>query len=116
MAATSSGPGIADLPVVALAPMRTAYSGSMASVLATPPTAICQSSRKAARTARETMPARSEREAFMAQPARLIAKEFRYSSGFAGSKTLPITEKDFDVAVGGVRPASFISLAASVAR
>ena len=46
----------------------------------------------------------------------LILKLFRYSSGLAGSKFLPITEKLLVVVVGGVSPASFITLAASVAR
>ena len=47
---------------------------------------------------------------------RLIAKLFTYSSGFAGSKVLPITTKLLLVAAGGVRPTSFISLVVSVAR
>ncbi len=49
-------------------------------------------------------------------PARLISTAFLilklviYSSGFDGSKVLPITTKVLVVAVGGVRPTSFISL------
>ncbi len=46
----------------------------------------------------------------------LILKLLRYSSGLAGSNGLPITEKLLVVVVGGVSPASFISLVASVAR
>ncbi len=46
----------------------------------------------------------------------LILKLLRYSSGFAGSKVLPITTKLLLVEVGGVSPASVISLVASVAR
>jgi transposase, IS30 family len=46
----------------------------------------------------------------------LILKLARYSSGFAGSKVLPITAKLLLAVAGGVSPASFISLAASVAR
>ena len=45
-----------------------------------------------------------------------MAKELTYSAGFAGSNTFPITENDFMVVAGGLRPISFITLAASVAR
>src|ERR1044072_612232 len=54
--------------------------------------------------------------AALRQVDRLIAKLFTYSSGFVGSKVFPITEKLLDVAAGGVRPTSFISLVVSVAR
>ena len=47
---------------------------------------------------------------------RRIAKLLTYSSAFDGSNTLPMTLNVFVVVVGGVRPASFINRAASVAR
>src|SRR5438477_11803521 len=50
------------------------------------------------------------------QLARLIAKLFTYSSGFAASKVLPITTKLLVVAAVGVMPAPFMSLVVSVSR
>ena len=81
-------------------------------------------------TAREAVPAqqctathvvlraalRPGHDSIVYHDAFLILKLFRYSSGLAGSKFLPITEKLLVVVVGGVSPASFINRVASVAR
>ena len=124
MAPTSSGPGIADLPWVAVTPISLAYSGSICATEPVPRVARCHASTNATKIATETTAARTQREQCEEcerQPgsdhdAFLIAKLLRYSSGFDGSKVLPMTEKDFDVVVGGVSPTSFISLVVSVAR
>ena len=123
--------------------MSLAYSGSICWTVPVPRVARCHAIRKVAKIAMETSAARNVSERVMggctaiaaslcwrsherdasrddvsaaASHTRLIAKLLMYSSGFDGSKVLPITENDFVVVVGGVSPTSFISFAVSVAR
>src|SRR4051812_27473873 len=105
---------MADLPWLAVAPTSLAYSGSIGGPLLTPWMLICQIVSSAARIRAETIPERTDSE--RTPQVRLIAKLLMYASGLSGSNVLPMTLKDFDVVVGGVRPASVISRAASVAR
>src|SRR6476646_3117695 len=61
-APTSSGPGIADLPWVAVSPISLAYSGDMAVVAAVERVARCQMPRKAANSAMDSTAARKRRD------------------------------------------------------
>src|SRR5258708_28218382 len=56
--ATSSGPGIADLPWVAVRPISLAYSGDMVATVPVPRVAMCQMPIKARNSAIETIAAR----------------------------------------------------------
>src|ERR1043165_6456715 len=61
-APTSAGPGIADLPCVAVTPINFAYSGLILATTAVERVARCQMPMKAANTAIETIAARRRRE------------------------------------------------------
>src|SRR5215475_1104612 len=60
-APTSDGPGIADLPWVAVAPISFAYSGLMVPTAAVERVASCQTARNTANSATETIAARKWR-------------------------------------------------------
>src|ERR1700756_1312075 len=62
LAPTSPGPGIADLPCVAVMPISFAYSGLILLTAAVERVARCQMPRKAANSAIDTMAARRRRE------------------------------------------------------
>src|SRR5882724_10715914 len=64
-APTSNGPGMADLPCVAVAPISLAYSGFMAAVTPDPRVARCHALRKATKIATERTAARNVSEAGM---------------------------------------------------
>src|SRR6266404_2708640 len=64
-APTSSGPGIADLPWVAVRPISLAYSGVMLATAPVPRVAICQMPTKARNSAIDTIAARKRREEVM---------------------------------------------------
>src|SRR5882757_2383889 len=64
--ATSSGPGIADLPWVAVRPISLAYSGDMVATEPVPRVAMCQMPIKARNSAIETIAARKRSEEVMA--------------------------------------------------
>ncbi len=93
-----------------------AYSGLIVATVEVLRVARCHAPMKARNIAIDTTAARSLSDDDIVQLAFLILKLLRYSSGFAGSKVLPMTTKDFVVLVGGVMPTSFISLAVSVER
>ena len=57
-APTSSGPGIADLPWVAVTPISLAYSGSICWTVPVPRVARCHAIMKATKITTETMAAR----------------------------------------------------------
>src|SRR3954470_7942708 len=61
-APTSNGPGMADLPCVAVRPISLAYSGLIVATGAVERTARCQTPRNAASSTIETRPARRRRE------------------------------------------------------
>src|SRR5215204_3941113 len=61
-APTSSGPGMADLPWVAVAPISLAYSGSIWATVPVPRVAKCQARMNATNSATETAAARRERD------------------------------------------------------
>src|SRR2546421_3837651 len=65
-APTSSGPGIADLPWVAVRPISLAYSGDMVATVPVPRVAICQMPMKARNSAIDTIAARKRSEEVMA--------------------------------------------------
>src|SRR5258706_12437611 len=65
LAPTSSGPGIADLPWVAVRPISLAYSGVMLATVPVPRVAICQMPIKARNSAIDTITARKRREEVM---------------------------------------------------
>src|SRR6266850_2238687 len=67
-APTSSGPGIADLPCVAVTPISLAYSGSICCTAPMPRVARCHARTKAMKMRTETSPARREREEVMRGP------------------------------------------------
>src|SRR5258708_12161111 len=64
--ATSSGPGIADLPWVAVRHISLAYSGDMVATVPVPRVAMCQMPIKARNSAIETIAARKRSEEVMA--------------------------------------------------
>src|SRR4029450_9386045 len=66
LAPTSSGPGIADLPCVAVSPISLAYSGLIAAVVPVLRVARCQIPRKAADSAIASTAARKRREKVIA--------------------------------------------------
>ena len=114
---TSSGPGIADLPWVAVSAHQLGVLGvDAAAAGAVPPTASCQARGTAPGCRPRPAPALKEREAPIAQAPldREALRRIRPAS--SGSNALPMTENVFVVALGGVSPASAISFAASVAR
>ena len=61
-APTSSGPGIADLPWVAVRPISLAYSGDMVATVPVPRVAICQMPMKPRNSAIDTIAARKRSE------------------------------------------------------
>src|SRR3981189_892959 len=62
LAPTSSGPGIADLPAVAVNPISLAYSGVMLATAPVPRVAMCQMPRNAASSTIDTIAARKRSE------------------------------------------------------
>src|SRR3954471_15474782 len=100
--------------------MSLAYSGSIWATVPVPRVAKCQARMKATKIAMDTIAARKLREPVILRRLPhtdfLILKLFRYSSGFAASKVLPMTTNVFEVVAGGVSPASFINFEVSVAR
>src|SRR5581483_2948207 len=66
LAPTSSGPGTADIPCVAVAPISRAYSGSIVCTGPEPRVARCQAARKPSRISTETMAARDRVDMIMA--------------------------------------------------
>src|SRR4029077_13354286 len=68
LAPTSSGPGIADLPCVAVTPISLAYSGSICCTVPMPRVAMCQARMKAANSRMEASAARTVREDVIREP------------------------------------------------
>jgi hypothetical protein len=62
LAPTSDGPGIADLPCVAVSPISFAYSGLIAADVPVLRVARCQTPRKAANSTADTIAARKRSE------------------------------------------------------
>src|ERR1700736_3121088 len=86
-APTSSGPGIADLPWVAVTPINLAYSGVMVATAAVPRVAMCQPPRNARKIATDTIAERKPSERIMRCPlANVIAS---YAPPCAASRRLP---------------------------
>src|SRR5258705_12636440 len=77
LAPTSSGPGIADLPWVAVRPISLAYSGDMVATVPVPRVAICQMPMKARNSAIDTIAARKRSEEVMASAARFVSRARR---------------------------------------
>src|ERR1041384_7486841 len=75
LALTSRGPGIADLPCVAVTPISLAYSGSIWATCPVPRVARCQADRKARKTSTETSAARSVSERIMGRSRRSLDGE-----------------------------------------
>src|SRR6185369_5744824 len=76
-APTSSGPGIADLPWVAVRPISLAYSGDMVATAPVPRVAICQMAIKARNSAIDTIAARKRSEEVMGSAAWFVSRARR---------------------------------------
>src|SRR5437763_11873982 len=85
LAPTSDGPGIADLPWVAVAPISLAYSGLMMATLAVPRVARCQMPMKARNSATDTIAARKRREVVVISLAPHFAGSRRAKLALRGS-------------------------------
>src|SRR5690606_23223752 len=68
MRPTSSGPGMADLPVTAVWPISLAYSGSMSWAAPPPIVPSCQATRKAASSATDRIAARRRNDSCILLP------------------------------------------------
>src|SRR5260370_38916281 len=76
-APTSSGPGITDLPWVAVRPISLAYSGVMLATVPVPRVAMCQTTTKARNSAIDTIAARKRSEKVMTSAGRSVARARR---------------------------------------